>query len=87
MIRFDEKTHQYFLNDKELIGVTRLMRKHGLAPDYTAVRSDVLNAAAERGTLIHEEIEEYNKTGEIGFTTECANFAKFIKENDGSVFL
>ena len=82
MIRFDEKTHQYFDGEKELISVTRLMRKHGLAPDYTAVRSDVLNAAAERGTLIHEEIEEYNQTGEIGFTTECANFAKYIKENN-----
>lgn len=81
MIRFDEKTHRYFDGEKQLISVTQLMRKHGLSPDYSGVRSDVLQAAADRGTLIHKEIEEYNKTGEIGFTRECAEFAQYVTEN------
>lgn len=82
MIRFDEAQHRYFDGEKQLISVTTLMRKHGLAPDYTAVRSDVLQAKAERGTLIHKEIEDFNKTGEVGFTTECLNFADYITNND-----
>lgn len=78
MIEFDAKTHKYFNNGKELISVTTLMRKHGLAPDYSGVRSDILQAKAERGTLIHQEIEDYIKNGVAGFTNECAAFAAYI---------
>ena len=81
MIRFDEKTHRYYDGEKELISVSALMRKHGLSPDYSAVRSDVLQKKAERGSLIHKEIETYIKTGEIGFTEECAGYWRYIEEN------
>lgn len=81
MIEFREDTHQYFLDGRELVSVTRLMRKHGLAPDYTAVRSDVLEKKAERGTFIHKEIEDYNKTGAVGFSTELAQYIDHIKKN------
>lgn len=81
MLKFNEETHQYFLGDKELISVTTLMRKHGLAPSYDAVPSEVLKAKAERGTLIHKEIEDYIKTGEIGFTNELVNFINQPKGN------
>lgn len=74
MIEFKEETHEYFLDGKKLISVTQLMRKHGLAPNYDAVPSEVLRAKAERGTLIHKEIEEYLKKGEIGFTIEFSAF-------------
>ena len=78
MIRFDEATHRYFDGDKELISVTQLMRKHGLSPDYSAVRSDVLQAKAERGSLIHKEIDNLIKKGEFGFTRECNEFDNYI---------
>lgn len=54
------------------------MKKHGLAPDYSGVSEDVLNAKAERGTLIHKEIDEYNKTGEIGFSAELGAYIDHI---------
>ena len=79
---FNEETHQYFLGDKELISVTRLLKKHGLAPDYSGVNLDVLNAKAERGSLIHKELEEYVKNGELGFTEELNQFIELCeKEN------
>lgn len=79
---FNEETHQYFLSDKELISVTRLLKKHGLAPDYSGVNLDVLNAKAERGSLIHKELEEYVKSGELGFTEELNQFIELCeKEN------
>lgn len=80
MVRFEEAEHKYFEGDKELISVTTLMAKHGLAPNYGAVPSAVLAAKAERGTLIHAEIEEYIKHGEIGFTTELQNFTRYCSE-------
>lgn len=78
MIRFDEAEHKYYDGEKELISVTTLLRKHGLAPDYSGVSQEVLNRKAERGTLIHEEIENFNKTGEIGFTREVDEFANYL---------
>lgn len=82
MIEFREDTHEYFLDGRKLISVTQLMRKHGLAPSYDAVPSEVLRAKAERGTLIHKEIEDWLKNGEIGFTAELTAFRKYITVNE-----
>lgn len=81
MIRFDEKEHKYYNGDKELISVTRLMQKHGLAPNYSAVSSLVLEAAAKRGTLIHSEIQEYIENGVLGFSTELGSFIEYLEKN------
>lgn len=84
---FKEDTHQYFLVDsktgevvKELISVTTLLRKHGLAPDYSGVPSETLKAKAEYGNLVHSEIEKYIKDGEIGFTSELQEFIDHCEE-------
>lgn len=82
MLEFDEKLHQYTLDGKKLISVTQLMQKHGLGPTYAGVSSEVLSKKAERGTLIHQEIEDFNKTGEIGFTGEVALFRDYVARNE-----
>lgn len=76
MIRFSEETHQYFDGDKELISVTQLLKKHGIAPDYGAVSPELLEAAASKGKIVHREIEEYETNGTIGFTDEFAEYRK-----------
>lgn len=81
MISFNEETHKYTLNGRELISVTQLMKKHGLSPNYIGVSEEVLRAKAERGTLIHKEIEDFNKNGVIGFTEEVQQFVDYIQEN------
>lgn len=58
---FDEISHTYLLDeDKVLIGVTSLMKKFGLSPDYSGIPEGVLRKAAEEGTSIHKEIEDYD---------------------------
>lgn len=57
MIRFDKESHEYFDGEKPLISVTQLLRKHGLAPDYSRVSKTLLEKSAERGNRIHEEVE------------------------------
>ena len=81
MIRFDEKEHRYYNDDKQLISVTQLMQKHGLAPDYSAVSSLVLEAAAKRGTLIHNEIQEYLDEDILGFSKELGSFIEYLENN------
>lgn len=77
MIKFIENEHKYIdtKTNKVLISTTQLLSKHGLAPDYSEVDKEVLEKKAKRGTSIHKELEDFNKTGEIGFTNECINYA------------
>nr|DAR85315.1 MAG TPA: Mitochondrial genome maintenance exonuclease 1, DNA complex, DNA exonuclease [Caudoviricetes sp.] len=80
-VKFRESDHTYWLSDRQLISVTQLMKKHGLSADYSAVKADILNAKAERGSLIHKEIEEFINFAEDGFTDELDSFKNLIKEH------
>ena len=82
MINFDENTHTYTdEGGKQLISVTTLLKQAGITPNYDYVNQEVLQKAAERGTLVHKEIEDYIKKGEIGFTTELKEFINYIQRN------
>ncbi len=86
-LNFNKEDHTYTLTKEngevfDLISVTTLLKKHGITPDYSNVNKNVLKAKAERGTIIHEELDKYIKTGEIGFTGELEAFIdKCVKEN------
>lgn len=83
MISFDSQTHTYTNeNGKQLVSVTTLLKKAGISPNYEFVNEDVLKAAADRGSLIHKEIEDYIKKGEIGFTVELQEFIRYIEDNN-----
>ena len=57
---FEEISHNYICGDKLLIGVTSLMKKHGLGADYTGIPEEVLQKAADEGTTIHKLLEDYD---------------------------
>ncbi len=59
-VEFDELTHSYICGRKLLIGVTSLMKKHGLSPDYGNIPEDVLAKAAAKGTAVHSLLEDYD---------------------------
>ena len=71
---FNEQKHTYWLGDKRLISVTSLLRQHGLSTDYSGVSADIMEKAAKKGTAVHSEIEDYIKTGAVGFTSELLSF-------------
>lgn len=81
-IEFEKDKHRYTV-DGEIAGIsiTQLLRKHGLAPDFTAVKKEVVDAAAERGTDIHKDLEclisyvDYDP-----FTEEGKSFKKYIAD-------
>lgn len=79
MIKFDEQKHEYTDGKKVLISVTQLLSKHGLAPDYSGANSEILQASAEKGTLVHKEIEEYVNSGAVGFSEELETFIDICK--------
>lgn len=78
-LKFDENSHSYTLikesgEEISLVSVTQLLKKHGLSPDYLNVDDEVLKLKAERGKVIHEELEQYINHKQIGFTGEFEAF-------------
>lgn len=60
-VAFNEWLHVYTASDGHtLIGVTELMERHGLSPDYGGISKDVLEKAAARGTAIHQLLQDYD---------------------------
>lgn len=80
-IFFEPLSHTYLMGDKELIGVTSLMKKHGLSPDYSGIPEKVLNKAAEEGTAIHKEIEDYDNGISVLRTPLIEEYTKLCQEN------
>lgn len=54
---FNEEQHTYTLGDKELSGVTSILKRLVFPDMYAAVSQAVLNKAAERGTRIHNLVQ------------------------------
>lgn len=90
--KFYEETHEYWLgywqdNDefvrvKKLISVTQLMKKYELVKGYGNIPKSILNKKAQYGSLVHKEIDDYIKYGNVGFTTEVGEFIMFCKVQD-----
>ena len=79
-IKFDEILHKYTVDGKEVISVTQLLQKHKITPSYDAVDKELLRMASERGTLIHEEVENWIKDREIGFTQEAYYICDYLRD-------
>lgn len=62
-IKFIPETHQYFLGKKELTSITTLLKRHGLATDFSEVMisPSVLADARDRGNKIHKEVSDWVK--------------------------
>lgn len=58
-ITFVEESHQYFLGEKELKGVTGTLIKKAFPDTYKNIPEAVLKKAAERGGLIHNTFETF----------------------------
>ena len=77
-VKFDENLHKYTVDGKEVISVTQLLQKHKITPNYDAVDKELLRVASERGTLIHEEVENWIKDRELGFTQEAYYICDYL---------
>lgn len=56
---FDEESHIYTLDGKRLSGITAVIKKHLFPDEYKDVPEKVLQAAAERGHAVHDEVSHW----------------------------
>lgn len=87
-VQFFEDKHEYWLNGKQLSGITGLIKKHICPNKYAFVSDEKMQQSADIGSLIHKEIEDYINKGENGFTDEFWAFKDlYIRDNLVSEYL
>lgn len=59
-VRFDEEQHRYFLDGKELSGITGTLIKKAFPDTYKGIPDAVLAKAAERGSVVHQNLELFD---------------------------
>ena len=78
---FDAGEHRYFLDGKELKGVTGMLHRRIFKDTYKGVSQDVLRNAAERGHMIHSRVELYDSMGVGTDMPEVASYARLKAQN------
>jgi ATP-dependent exoDNAse (exonuclease V) beta subunit len=75
---FEPIEHKYFVNGKIVPSISQICKMEN--PDlYNGIDQATLNRAAAKGVSLHEEIENYELHGEMGYTTEFHNYLKVKK--------
>ena len=77
-LEFDDETHRYIVNGIITPSVSKLLSLK--FDDYPNVPTEVLQAAADRGTEMHKAIEVYEKTGKESDLQEFRNYL-FLKKH------
>lgn len=79
-LEYYDDEHVYLFNGVILPSVTQII--DGKFNDYADVPKQVLNRAAERGTKVHKQIENFCKSGVDDGSTAIRNF-KFLQNQYG----
>lgn len=81
-VEYIDSTHQYLKDGKELKGITGLLHKYVFPDMYNNVDKETLRKAAERGTMIHEQVELVVSLGVVP-SLECVKAFKDLLEKEG----
>jgi hypothetical protein len=78
---FDAANHTYSYEGRQLSGITSLLHRQ-LFPDmYAGISQEVLQNAADRGTLVHQNCELADEGFDVD-TIEAINYLKLKAENN-----
>lgn len=84
LIFFDELTHTYFFNGKQLHGITSTLIPRCYPSTYDGIDEAILQHAAERGTACHKAVEDMINDGLIAEGKDAIVMrAKELLEGEG----
>ncbi len=82
---FYPDTHKYVVNGKEVPSITTIIQDH-YGNKYSAVRPEILEAAAKYGTRVHSELDHFitlrqqdEKTPIVSDLVEVRNYFDFVE--------
>ena len=79
VLEFFSEDHQYLVNGQVVPSITQILHvKFG--DKYRDVSQKTLNRAAERGTKIHDDVEQWCQAGLDSGTEELRNFKFLMKQ-------
>lgn len=79
VLEFYSEDHQYLVNGQVVPSITQILHvKFG--DKYRDVSQKTLNRAAERGTKIHDDVEQWCQVGLDSGTEELRNFKFLMKQ-------
>jgi len=84
-VLFDKESHTYSYNGKKMEGITKMLRKRLFPTEYAGIPQEVLDAAAARGTAIHEACEDADN-GRAVVTEYLAEVKAYERERDKKGF-
>lgn len=79
-VEFNQEKHEYWLDGKQLQGVTGILERRLFPDKYKFVSKEMMDAAKERGTFIHEQVELADSLGVNPDVTEVQNYLKMKDE-------
>ena len=79
---FDEIEHTYTIGNKQLSGVTALLKRQLFPDKYDGISDAVLKAAAERGNAIHRQIELFESFGGEDYDDEVNEYIRLKSKNN-----
>ena len=74
---FNKESHTYYLDGKQLSGITSLLERKLFATKYAGVDEETLHKAAEYGSNVHEQIAEDDGADEF-VLDEVLSYRKII---------
>lgn len=78
---FDEKEHRYFLNGKELSGVTSVITKQLFPHAFDGIPQRILDASAAYGSQVHKILEKWDSLWQKDeSSTELQDYISICKE-------
>ena len=78
---FSKESHTYFLDGKQLSGITALLERKLFPTKYAGVDEETLHKAAEYGSSVHEQIAEDDGVDEF-VLDEVLSYRKIITANN-----
>lgn len=78
---FNEDDHTYFLNGKQLSGITSLLDRQLFSDIYAGISEEILIQAAEYGKSVHESIEDFDMNWENDGTQEVQDYISLCTEH------
>lgn len=81
-VLFNEELHEYWLGEKQLSGISEVLRRQLYPNMYSSIPKRILEMAADYGTSVHKSIEVFQKNWINDGTQELQDFIRICKENN-----